>query len=141
MTDEKTHGVQPRKKSEKRQRNRQVKLRLLDDEFNLAAAKAQASGLSLSAYIRAAATGDAGPRAQRKLPMDAQLARQALAQLGKYGSNMNQIAYGLNAYGERGLDADFRQALREWGEIRDLILDALGRSPDGADYSTEAPIA
>jgi hypothetical protein len=129
MTDEQPSGAQPRKKSETRQRQKQVKLRLLDEEFNAISAKASASGMSAAAYARAAMLGDEGPRAQRRLPIDAQLARQVLAQLGKYGNNMNQIAYGLNAYGERGLEADFREALREWAEIRDTLLAMLGHNP------------
>jgi hypothetical protein len=73
--------------------------------------------------------GDAGPRAKTRLPVDAQLLRQVLAQFGKYGSNLNQIAYGIN----RGDPCDLpelRLALKHWGEIRDLILDALNRNPE-----------
>lgn len=120
----------PRKKSEKRQRDAQIKLRCTAAEFNAIAAKADAAGLSVAAYLRAAATGTTGPRAQKRLPADAVLLRQVLAQLGKYGSNMNQIAYQLNAHGAQGLEADFRAALGEWAEIRDSLLDALGLAPE-----------
>jgi len=120
-----------RKKSEKRQRGQLKAIRFTSDEFNAAAAKAAQSGMSFGAYVRAAAIGDAGPRAQRRLPVDAQLVRLGLAQLGKYGNNMNQIAYQLNAHGESGLEADFRAALQEWGEIRDAMLAALGKDVDG----------
>jgi hypothetical protein len=127
-----TAAVKPaRKKSEKRQRQKQVKIRLLENEFNAVAAKAAQSGMSFGAYVRAAAVGEAGPRAQRRLPVDAQLVRLGLAQLGKYGNNMNQIAYQLNAHGETGLEADFRAALHEWGEIRDAMLAALGKDVAG----------
>jgi hypothetical protein len=117
------------KKSEKRQRQKQVKLRLTSDEFNAVSSKAAAAGYTNAAYARASMLGDAGPRAQRKLPMDARLMREALAQLGRYGNNMNQIAYQLNAQGEQGLEADFRGALQQWGEIRDTMLAALGHAP------------
>jgi hypothetical protein len=129
MNDEKTDARKPHKSSENRQRQKQLKVRLLEDEFNTASGKARAAGLSLAAYVRAAAIGDAGPRAQRRLPIDAQLMREALAQLGRYGNNLNQIAYQLNAHGERGLEADFRAALQEWGEIRAIMLAALGHAP------------
>ena len=75
--------------------------------------------------------GNAGPRAQRRLPVDAQLLREALAQLGKYGNNMNQIAHQLNAQGEDALAADFRRALEEWAEIRNTMYEAMGRDPSG----------
>ena len=121
-----------RKKSQKRQRNKQVKVNFLAEEFNDAAAKAAQSGLTLAAYARAAMLGNAGPRAKARLPVDAQLLRQVLAQHGRYGNNMNQIAYVLNAEGShKVLEADFRLALKEWAEIRDTILAALGRTPHG----------
>jgi hypothetical protein len=115
------------KKSEKRQRGVVKGIRFLDEEFNAAAANASAAGMTFGAFVRAAATGSAGPRAQRRLAPDATLMRQVLAQLGKYGNNMNQIAYQLNAHGESGLAAEFQHALKEWGEIRDSMLTALGK--------------
>lgn len=132
MADGGTEEKPARKKSQKRQRSAQIKTPLTSDEFNAVAAKASAAGMSFAAYSRAAMLGDAGPRSQRRLPVDAQKMGQALALHGRYGSNMNQIAYGLNAYGERGLEADFRAALKEWGEIRDLMLAALGKNTQPA---------
>lgn len=130
----------PRKKSEARQRQRQIKIRCTAEEFNAAAAKAAQTGLSTSAYARAAMLGDAGPRSKPRLPVDAALLRQVLAQHGRYGNNMNQIAYVLNAEGSNKiLEADFRLALKEWGEIRDLMLEALGRYPRGPVVSEARP--
>jgi hypothetical protein len=121
----------PRKKSEHRQRNKQIKIRCTTDEFNDAAAYATEAGLSTAAYARAAMLGNAGPRSKPRLPVDAALLRQVLAQHGRYGNNMNQIAYVLNAEGShKVLEADFRAALKEWGEIRETILAALGREPN-----------
>jgi len=120
----------PRKKSENRQRQKQIKIRCTAEEFNDAAANAAQSGLSVSAYARSAMLGKAGARAKARLPVDGQLLRQVLAQHGRYGNNLNQIAYVLNAEGShKVLEADFRAALKEWGEIRDLALGALGRAP------------
>src|ERR1044072_8229483 len=109
----------PRKKSENRQRQRQIKIRFTAEEFNAAAANAAQAGLSVAAYARAALLADAGPRAKARLPVDAQLLRQVLAQHGRYGNNLNQIAYVLNAEGShKVLEADFHAALKQWGEIR-----------------------
>jgi len=132
MKDDMDHAAAPpRKKSQKRQRNHQVKTNLLDDEFNEVAARARAVGLTMGGFARASMLGDAGIRAQRRLPVDAQLLREALAQLGKYGNNMNQIAHQLNAQGEDALAADFRRALEEWAEIRNTMYEAMGRDPSG----------
>jgi hypothetical protein len=73
--------------------------------------------------------GDEGPRSKARLPVDAQLVRQVLAQLGKYGNNMNQIAYQLNARANRAGDAQFEASLQEWAIIRDACLEMLGRKP------------
>lgn len=119
-----------KKKSEQRQRQKQIKIRCTADEFNAVSAKAAQSGLSTAAYARAAMLGDAGPRAKASLPVDALLTRKVLALHGKYGSNMNQIAHQLNAEGGRAvLEADIRAALKQWGEIRELMLAALGKTP------------
>src|SRR5437660_802198 len=91
----------PRKKSQKRQRNKQIHVPCLDEEFNRAASAANASGLSLAAWCRAKLfDGEPGPRAQRRLPVAEENVRRVLALHGKYGNNMNQIAYQLNAHSD-----------------------------------------
>lgn len=122
MTDTAT-----RKKSQKRQRSEQVKTPLTKDEFNRVAANAAAAGMSKAAYSRAAMLGDAGPRARRRLTVDDVKLRRVIALHNKYGNNMNQIAYQLNAHEMLPLEADFRTALKEWEEIRDATLDLLER--------------
>ena len=122
MTDKAT-----RKKSQKRQRSEQVKTPLTKDEFNRVAARAAAAGMSKAAYSRATMLGDAGPRAQRRLTLDDVKLRRVLALHNKYGNNMNQIAYQLNARDMGVLEADFRTALKEWEEIRDATLDLIDR--------------
>ena len=118
-----------RKKSQKRQRDKQIKTPLTADEFNRVAARAANAGLTHAAYSRAAMLGDAGPRSKARLPVDAQLLRQLLAQLGKYGNNMNQIAYQLNARADRAGAAQYEAGLHEWAIIRDACLEMLGRKP------------
>lgn len=120
-----------RKKSQKRQRTEQIKTPCTRDEFNAIAAKAEAAGMSRAAYSRTVLLGDPGPRAQRRLPVDAQIVRQALALHGRYGNNLNQIAH----FGNAGNPVDLpelRRALKEWGEIRDLMLEALGKNTAAA---------
>lgn len=117
----------PRRHSEKRQRTKTTAHRWLQAEFNAVAEKAAEAGLSFGAYIRAAAIGNAGPRARYRLPVEEVNVRRVLALHNKYGSNMNQIAYQLNARGMRVQEAEFRTALKEWGEIRDATLTLLGR--------------
>lgn len=129
-----------RKKSQKRQRNWQIKIPCLEGEFNEAAEASRAAGLSTAAWGRAMMfNGDPGPRSRRRLPVKEQALVKALAQLGRYGNNMNQIAHQLNAQGEDALAADFRRALKEWSEIRDAMYEALGREPSGSTPSGLTP--
>ena len=53
--------------------------------------------LTFGAFIRALGLGDAGARARRTRPINQQILIKVVGLHGKYGSNLNQIAYKLNA--------------------------------------------
>ena len=114
--------------SDKRQRASQSLIRWTNEEFARAAAKADKAGLAMAAFIRAATLGDAGPRAQRRPTVLKELLIRALALHGRYGNNMNQIAHTGNAGNPVDLP-ELRRALKQWGEIRDALLEALGKKP------------
>ena len=114
--------------SSKRQRNDQYVVRCTRDEFNAIAAKATNAGLKGASYLRAAGLGDAGPRAQRRPTVLKELLIRALALHGRYGNNMNQIAHTGNAGNPVDLP-ELRRALKQWDEIRDALLEALGKKP------------
>lgn len=113
------------KKSETRQRNKQVKLRCTADEFNAIAAKADEAGFSIAAYARAALLGDAGPRARRRRPADHTALLQILGQTGRIGGNINQIAKQLNA-ADKSRIPELPEALTAYLDIRTAIYAALG---------------
>ena len=115
--------------SEKRQRNKITPIRWASDEFNKVAAKADKAGLTFGAFIRALGLGDAGPRARRRRPINDQVLVKIMGLHGKYGSNLNQIAYKLNANAQDALASDFEGALREWAEIRNLMFEAFEMEP------------
>jgi len=85
--------------SDKRQRGEIVAVRLTKDERATLDALASRSGMAVGAFLRPAAFGDAGPRAQRRPPVDHVALRQFLGQCGRIGNNLNQIARRLNADG------------------------------------------
>ncbi|WP_263350001.1 MobC family plasmid mobilization relaxosome protein [Acidicapsa acidisoli] len=114
--------------SDKRRRPRQSLVRWTDEEFNAVSAKADKAGLAIAAFMRAAALGDPGPRAQRRPPADHKALRQILGQLGRIGNNLNQIARALNA-GEQIYLPELKDALRAYIAIRDVIFKALGKKP------------
>jgi len=114
--------------SNKRQRGETVTVRLTKDERATLDTLASRSGLAAGAFMRAAAFGDTGPRAQRRPPADHQVLRRILGELGRIGNNINQIARRLNADQQISIP-DLRQALSAYLDLRDAIFDALGMKP------------
>lgn len=113
--------------SETRRRGKgAVLVRLLPEERALLETKADAASLSLAAYLRACGLGDAGPRARRRPPVNAELLARAVAQLNKVGSNLNQIAHALNA-GRSHYEAFNIETLAEVRQAVAEIRKAVGR--------------
>lgn len=119
-------------KSEKRQRTEQLFVRLTPDEKAAFLARANKAGMSAAAFLRMAVNGDAGPRAQRRVPVDAALMRQVLGHLGRIGNNLNQIARHLNTGREGDQGPALAAALAEYADMRDMLYVALGKDPDHA---------
>jgi hypothetical protein len=91
--------------------------------------KASDAGMSIGALVRTVMLGSPGPRAVRRPPIEkAELAR-LLGELGKIGSNVNQLA---RAYNQNEATPSLEALTRIKGEIvtmRDAIMKALGREP------------
>lgn len=126
--------------SDKRQRTRQCLVRFTDAEFATLADRASKTGYTRSAFIRAAALGDAGPRAQRRVPADRDSLLRILGQCGKIGSNVNQIARQLNT-GQQASLPELQEALRAYLDIRTAIFNALGLPPQATpdDHQRRQP--
>jgi len=110
--------------TEKRQRGDTITVRLTPDERAKVDTLAMERGLAVSAFMRAAALGDAGPRARRRLPVDQKLLRKLLGEFGRVGNNLNQIAHRLNAGGKVS-SAELNAALVAHANIRAAIIKAL----------------
>ncbi len=117
--------------SNKRQRNKQCLVRFTEQEFAELTAKADRAGRPNAAFLRAAALGDVGPRAQRRPPADHKALRQILGHCGRIGNNINQIAKHLNTGGPL-YTTELREALAAYLEIRNAILAALALKTDDA---------
>jgi hypothetical protein len=107
-----------------RQRTKQCLVRFTEQEFTEIAGKADRAGIASAAFLRAAALGSPGPRAQRRPPADHKALRQILGHCGRIGNNLNQIAKHLNTGGEANIP-ELREALTAYLEIRTAILAAL----------------
>jgi len=108
-------------------RTRFIAVRCDETEYTTITESAQRAGLSVGAYLRSAATGEAGPRARRTPPVEYQALGWILGQIGKIGSNINQMA---KAYNQSQLVPGFPELLairREVQEMREALMKALGR--------------
>jgi hypothetical protein len=96
-------------------------------------AAAAASGMELADYVRARLSDDRyEPRRKRGGP-DTDALRRILAQMGKQGSNLNQLAHHLNSCEGREFEdevramrADHEAALAEHHAVCAAIMTALG---------------
>ena len=121
-----------------RKRTKQCLVRFTEEEYTAIEAKADKAGIASAAFLRAAALGDPGPRAQRRPPADHQALRRILGELGRVGNNLNQIAHRLNA-GDRAHIPDLANALAAYLDIRNAIFDALGMKPKDEGGSRPKP--
>jgi hypothetical protein len=116
--------------SESRQRNRVVTIRLTPQEADIIRTKAAGNGHSVAALIRSSLLHIRLPHSR----VDRQHIGRVLAHLGKIGSNVNQIAYHLNA--GRPPDRVYNAielALRDLAELRLACLQAIGMEPRRGD--------
>jgi hypothetical protein len=102
-------------------------IRCTEGEQAAIKAAADQAGLSVGAFLRALALGDAGPRAVRRPPIERKELARLLGQLGKVGSNVNQLAH---AYNRTGILPGFPELVairQEVGQMRAALMQALGR--------------
>jgi hypothetical protein len=88
-------------------------------------ARAAAAGLSLNAFMRAILDGNPGPRSRRTPGIDTVVLAKLLAEMGKSGSNLNQIAYHLNS-GEPVELPELAEAIAGHRAVAEAIMRALG---------------
>lgn len=115
--------------TDKRQRRETLSARFNEQEAQAVRAKADRAGLSVATLIRTAVLDLPLPdaRAPRRPSVDHQAVARLLGQLGKIGSNLNQIAKHANA--GRLQESLLEVALRDLLELRLACLQALGREP------------
>ncbi len=121
--------------SESRQRSRMLTVRFTPEELTIIRHDAQAHGQSVGAMVRSSLLHI---RLQPSR-IDRLAVARLLGQLGKIGSNINQIAYHLNT-GRPGtsIEGSLEYALRDLAELRIACLQALGvephREPESDDH-------
>ncbi|OEK03277.1 hypothetical protein BFP97_17865 [Roseivirga sp. 4D4] len=112
-------------KSEKRQRTKIINFRVLPEEFNLFQQRCQASGLSKSDYFRKKCLEEKALRKRKAPNVEIEVLLKTLAQIGKVGGNLNQIARELNM-GYLPITDELQLTLHHIRQLRLEIRKALG---------------
>jgi hypothetical protein len=109
--------------SEKRQRNLEPKMRCTPGEHAQLVSAAERAGLTVAAFMRHQCLGTPGPRAARRPPVERLALAKLLAQLGKVGSNLNQIARVLNSGGDTpaGIEETLQEVRAAAVGIREML--------------------
>lgn len=111
--------------SESRKRQKFARFRCTAEEKARLEARAEQAGMDVSDYMRMCCLGTEPLRAARRPPLEVTVLAQLRGELGKNGSNLNQIAAALNS---RGLPVgDIPLAVTEVREVAAKIDKALGR--------------
>ena len=108
-------------------RGKFVAVRCSDTEYAALTLAAVRSGLSVGAFLRAVGLGTPGPRAVHRAPAGREEFARILGQLGKLGSNVNQLAHAANAGGAVIASDELTRIADEVREMRDAVMKALGR--------------
>lgn len=117
--------------SEKRRRIASIASRYTPFELAEIAERAHAVGMTIGQYQRAAALDTASlplPRVRRRRSPEMAMLDQILGQIGKIGSNVNQIARVLNS--GNAAPAELQHALAAVAEMRRHVRAAMGAVDD-----------
>ncbi|MEZ5529737.1 MAG: hypothetical protein R3E57_07350 [Porticoccaceae bacterium] len=117
-----------KRKSEKREREKRLTVRFNDQEYRALQDFADRAGLSLSGYLRHTTLNTKPPRQSHRPVKDHEKLAALLAGIGSVGSNINQLAYTANS-GSWPERERLEEACAHVREIRDLLMEALGRQP------------
>jgi hypothetical protein len=88
---------------------------------------ASRAGLTRASFQRVQSLAAPKTRSTRRAPIERETGAKILGQLGKIGSNMNQIAH--SAHLGLSVEAQLTGALAELRSTLPIMLDALGRRP------------
>lgn len=118
----------PRTGSETRRKQRRATVRLNAEEYAELTAAAERAGQTVGTYIRARTLAAPTTRARHRPTVETELLAKAVAQLGRIGGNLHQIARRLN-FGEIEHAAELPVAIAEFRKVVSALMAAAGRTP------------
>jgi hypothetical protein len=123
----KARTAKPRRGSETRKKSFPVTTRYDAEEFAELDEAASQAGLTRASYQRVQSLSEPKTHSTHRAPIERELLARLLGQIGKIGSNLNQIARAANM--GLGLRADLAAILGELRGLIPIILRAMGRHP------------
>ncbi len=122
--------------TEKRQRTKRLTVRFNEQENAAIRKMAESHGQTPGALVRSALLNLPPARAARRPKLEEKIVARVLAELGKIGSNLNQLTRYANL--GRTLENSLEETLRDLREMRLACLQALGREPDRRPPDSES---
>ncbi len=116
-----------RRGTETRKKTIAVTSRYDEQEFTELNEAASRAGLTRASYQRVQSLTEPKTRSTRRPPIEREILAKLLGQLGKLGSNLNQIAKAANTTGAD--EAEVRLAVMVVREAAQAVMTVLGRRP------------
>lgn len=88
---------------------------------------AQEAGFKIGGYLRAVALGSAGPRAVKRPRVEREQLARVLGEIGKLGSNVNQLAKWCNTAQSPASGAELAEIRADLAAMRAEVMKALDR--------------
>ena len=116
---------QARRGTETRKKTTCVTSRYDDEELAELIEAASKAGMTPASYQRVQSLAQPKTRSTRRAPIDREMLGKTLGQLGKIGSNLNQLAHAANL--DRTYRAEIMDAVAEYRALGPHLMEALGR--------------
>ncbi len=114
--------------SKKQPKNRIANFRVTPDEYLQIETNAERKALTFGSYLRTCALETPTTRTMRRPVVEKIILSKLVAELGRSGSNLNQIARAMNS-GETVIIDAIQSALAEHRQILAAVIETLGRKP------------
>jgi hypothetical protein len=102
-----------------------IAVRVTDADRERIKEKAQEAGYKIGGYLRALALGSAGPRAVKGPRVEREQLARVLGEIGKVGSNVNQLAKWSNTEKAPASAGELAQIRADIAAMREAVMKAL----------------
>ncbi len=116
-----------RKRAEGDAKEKFIAVRVTERDRERIEAAAREAGLKIGGYLRALALGSAGPRAVKRPRVEREQLARILGEIGKIGSNVNQLAKWSNRDKNAASAAELAEMRALIAAMRDHVMKALDR--------------